>query len=134
MQTLVRGLVFCNALLLALPAGWCCTLPSGGCDRPRDAAEQAAELAKPKCCHSRAVAPRSSLPVEPASGPVKPCCQSADAVVAPMFKQFQGSAASAIMPLPVVSILWSAPVAERTPSGSTFPTLSLQVLHCVWLC
>jgi hypothetical protein len=79
MRTALRYLVLCNALLVALPPGWCCVLPM-----------QPANLgAEPVECCTNSTTPRPK-PIEPTRQ--RSCCHHADS-----------SAQASIMPAAPVS-------------------------------
>src|SRR6266705_2007857 len=69
MIVFVRSLVLCNALLLALPQGWCCFVPlAAAC--PDEAPAKVAE-----CCHgSNGVKHEPSTPKPEPVKPLKECC------------------------------------------------------------
>jgi hypothetical protein len=114
-----------NALLLALPAGWCNSF--GQLDR------HAAASVQTVCCHLTSNHPESSLPRP--SVPVVQCCCS-QAVVAP--EKVVTQADQAPRALPVFLTDFGSAEGESTfatPIAAPFSaTLRLHALLCVWRC
>jgi len=125
MNTLaVKFLVLCNALLLALPAGWCC-LPAApeGREVPVPSA--------PTCCASqeREPAPDDPSPVHSDSS----CCCQKDGLRAMTAEQSLSlsTAILAVVPgivaaQPEATALHTAVLVDASPP--------LHVLQCVWRC
>ena len=130
-----RMLTFGSAFILALPPGWCCFALNVlvAASAPNDEVEPPIHA----CC--RVPAP-SGAPCVPAEGdessPAKPatacCCQQE-----PAQPKDSDAAPDA---LPCLAELPAAPpsvLATRAESGGTAASdrsVSLQVLHCLWLC
>ncbi|HZT81477.1 MAG TPA: hypothetical protein VFA26_14710 [Gemmataceae bacterium] len=126
MLTLLRGLVACNALLLALPPGWCCL--------PAARAESAPQPASSSCCCEHA----PPAPEQPASPhPGKPCprqCCHRDATPPAAVDKLHLDSTPAALPA-VVALGCDQP--GSGPDGVPVVHLlarPLQLLHCVWLC
>lgn len=128
-----KSLVLFNALLLALPPGWCCAAPSLT-KLPAAVASSPAARTVPPCCQARARAPSES------PGPVIPparncgCCFGNLQAVVP-----RPAAKAAFVALWIPLVLAPTAAAEAAPSGEIAPIPrppgpSLQVLQCVWQC
>lgn len=132
MQRVVRLFALCSAVILALPPGWCCF----ALNALAAASVQAADTARPvhQCCRTPHT-PRgkeSSPPAAPAA-PKKSCCCQQD-VSGPKDSDAPGQAApvgvvAGLPQLPVIATI--SPPTDRFISG---PTVSLQLVYCVWTC
>ena len=128
----IRGVVLWNALLLALPQGWCCLvprLPVRPCPEPaRSAAEQGKD-----CCHPKG--PGDSG-VRKALSPQEPCrqccCQDGSEVVAPEKARLDLATAAVVPVSSGDSEIDRQGVAPAWGFYSHSPPL--RFLHCVWLC
>ncbi len=126
MNILVRALVLCNALLVALPPGWCCLPAAVQPASPRDPAP---------CCHHKPAPDQPAPPTHPQ--PVKPCdaprCLT-DATRAPVPE----TPPADLVPAALLAVPDAAPLprAARVAEASELHALSPppQLLHCVWLC
>lgn len=127
---LLNTIVLANALLVALPPGWC----RGVCvDRQPAAATQPAP-AKPTCCQRAQTCPAPESDQAPAR-PAARCCCSYDAT-APEKVTASTDHAWAALPL-IAGVLCpelSSPVShfEAQPPDPSGPPL--RVLQCVWRC
>src|SRR5215469_12316045 len=83
MGVFVRSLVFCNALLLALPQAWCCLVPLPA-TRTHDAPAEVAEC----CHHSDGVKQRPAAPTPEPAKPLKACCCQPDTLAGPSVEKF----------------------------------------------
>src|SRR5437588_9238821 len=129
MGVFVRSLVFCNALLLALPQAWCCFVPlPTAC--PDEAPVEVAE-----CCPcSDSVKQKPAAPTPEPAKPLKACCCQPDTLAGPNAEKFHldlgvvapVSATAPDLPLP------NAP--GQIDHGFHLLSPPLHVLHCVWLC
>jgi hypothetical protein len=128
MSNVLRILVLGNALLLALPPGWCCLLPA----RPTAPAPEDALPCCPLCRHEaqQPASPPEACPNPPAGGcscqsdpatPPQAKTAAPDLSVAPDF----ASAGEALAPTGI------GPALAVLPSFASPP---LQVLLCVWRC
>src|SRR5438132_507194 len=98
MGTLFRCLVLCNALLLALPPGWCCARSLGSCDRPPPKVEQTTETPSATCCHHREPeTAKSPRPIDPRPALPKTCCWRGDATPAAVPKKLQAERAQELI-------------------------------------
>jgi hypothetical protein len=129
MERFVRGLVFCTAVLLALPQGWCCFLPLPTPCREEAPAEVAA------CCHGPdGVRHEPMAPTPEPAKPLKACCCQPDALAGPNVEKPQldlGLVASVSAPAPGLAF---ANTPGRIDDGFHLLSPPLHLLHCVWLC
>jgi hypothetical protein len=123
MVAVLRVLVLANALLLALPPGWCC-LPA---DEPARAAAPCRG-----CCH-QAGDPQDATPEPEPLPPANDCCCLWDSVPPPdsrgLAPDLSVAAAVFAEALPVLH----APRVEREAPHSFAPP-PRHVLLCLWLC
>src|SRR5881227_2042782 len=123
----LRVLVLGNALLLALPAGWCCTVP---------ALNAAPAPEKPQsCCSARHKIPRS--PAKPCPPlPCKSCCDQHTKAVRPQSVKAPTdpgySAPVAVFLTDISAAGHDGPARAMTHAHS--PPPALHVLQCVWRC
>jgi hypothetical protein len=128
-----RSLAVLAAVLFALPAGWCCMLPS-----PR--AQAAAAECCASCCASCRVPRRTCATPEPPKQPrptfpCATCCYLATGAL-PVRTVAH---APKLRPAPTASIAAGvrAPSPQRRAAFALVPhgpSPPLNILHCVWLC
>ncbi len=128
MATLFRILVFTQALLLALPPGWCCAAPQS------EAAEEPVPATGcPDCGHQDRQAdetpgPCSQRPVDPCC-----CCCVKAAIPAGQLKITAAASFSAPVSLAADAMAYQG-LSRSATSGLPPPGPSLQILHCIWRC
>lgn len=125
MNTLfVKLLALCNALLLALPAGWCC-LPAA--EEGRESHVQPA----PTCCASqeREPAPDDPSPVQSDSE----CCCPKDGLRATTVEQTLSLSTAILAVVPGIVAAQPEATALHT-SVLVDASPPLNVLQCVWRC
>jgi hypothetical protein len=122
MKLALQLLVLTNAMLLALPPNWCCTLRLPG--KHADS--------KPQCCAQQEPAPEDGEQDEQRPTTVDCCCQI-DSSLPPHPEIVARDLASS----PVVTVSESGDGvsvfdAEAVVAIAEAPPL--QILHCVWIC
>jgi len=115
-------------LLIALPIGWCCWLPT---------AHAQEETAKPKCCCcGEQEAPKPSKPVPPSKAPPN-CCEPMPAALADSSqKDVQDQVGLAYLPANFLPLMHDFRAFESGASPTAWfeDSLSFQVLYCNWRC
>lgn len=136
-----RCLVFCAAVGLALPPGWCCILPQAMSSATEQVPTEQVPPSKLCCCCTPESEPPARTPEEPRA-PDEPaqvpspgcCCPHAEATkVASADKPADyGSALAVLFP----SRPFTAAGSLRIIASSHGPAepIPLQILHCVWRC
>jgi hypothetical protein len=120
-----RILVHLCGLLIATPIGWCCWLPVA------HAAEKTDEA---KCCCTPKEKPAPAKPRE-APSPAQGCC--CDPLLVSATSEDAGKELPRVLPaLPVIfsSVTAIDSALAVVPPSLHDPSLSLHILHCVWLC
>jgi hypothetical protein len=125
---LLRILVLSNALLLALPARWCCAIPR--------VAARDVPVPKASCCTSCTPERKKhdSHPKPGLPGPAKDCCCPLDSTRLSS-TEAATFAPSLSGPAAIVHVLsggWGGLDVAGMPSPLSSPPL--QLLNCVWLC
>lgn len=129
MGLFLRSLVLCNALLLALPQGWCCLIPlATAC--PDETPVEAAE-----CCHcSNGVKHEPSTPTPKPAKPLKACCCQPDSLAGPNAEKFHFDLGMVAPVDATVSDLALPNNPGQVAHGFHLLSPPLNLLHCVWLC
>src|SRR6266849_10322876 len=128
MATSLRYVVLCNALLLALPPGWCCVTPAR-------TVESKAKTPPPcTCCHCSEAndLQQTSLPAKPTI-PSKPCCKSSNFAVAASPEKSVKMPATGLVTFAIGLNAASTGHLVIVPS-LPIPSPPLHVLKCLWLC
>ena len=129
MGVFLRSLVLCNALLLALPQGWCCFVPLlTACqdETPGQATD---------CCHcSDGVKQKPAAPTPEPAKPLKACCRQPDTLAGPNAETFHLDL-SLVAPVSATAPDLGAPNAPGQVAHGLHPlSPPPHLLHCVWLC
>jgi len=123
----LRILACTQALLLALPPGWCCIAP-----QPAAAEQPLVATGYLDCCHQDS--PTNDTPGPCSGRPIDLCCCHADMTIPASQLTMTGKA---IFTVPV-SLAGDTTTDQCAPRplavGLRPPGPSLQVLHCVWRC
>jgi hypothetical protein len=128
MTLLLRSLVLCNALVLALPAGWCCSLPSAPIEEPVGTA------ACPHCAPKKQKHEEHSGECPRPATPTSTCDCQPDSLAKVDVERV--AIDPGLVLTPVLSI--PEPTLPRQPGAvpvnfhSHSPPQYL--LHCAWLC
>jgi hypothetical protein len=126
MGTIAQFLALCTAVLLALPAGWCCASPAP------EVTETKSNV--PPCCQSKHEEGKSSD-----SAPGNPhrnceCCWAPESSTAPS-KTFVPDGALVAIPVAVVTAPITLPsVIEPVETRLLSASSPLHVLLCTWIC
>jgi hypothetical protein len=139
MTSLIRSLVVCNAMLLALPQGWCCYVPTRSDPIKDKVTSKAAgcchRSSGPSCCrHSQAPTEKPSESVPSPNKPCQTCCWQAVAIAKPNPKSVEleaGFSALASISPPAPQVAGSA---TQVSSGLHFHSSPLYLINCLWLC
>jgi hypothetical protein len=128
MATFLRYVVLGNALLLALPPGWCCVSPAQTVDSK-------AKTPPPRnCCHCSEAneSQQTSLPAKP-TVPSVPCCKAGSFTVAasPEKTVKMPVADTVAFSLRLIEVADVHPV---TICGLPISSPPLHLLNCLWLC
>ncbi len=127
-----RILVHLVSVLIVMPFGWCCWLPTAAAEQPKAPMEN--------CCCSHAKPAKSPAPAKPAEEkPETPscCCELAPVAVltdVPDGTDLKPVVVLAVLPTSIDEISLDACVGWLTAPFLHLNSPPLHLLHCVWLC
>ena len=124
---LIKTVAVFHALLLALPAGWCC-VDAG----PREDVSETSAAACPACAERGAPRERSQAPSPQRD---RCCCELHSAIFARAEQSVPDTDADVLAEFPAVELskaVLRGDFAPAVPAARGGPRL--HVLQCVWLC
>ncbi|MGE0609451.1 MAG: hypothetical protein AB7O62_20335 [Pirellulales bacterium] len=119
----LKSLVLANALLLAMPPGWCCRVPA-----IKDAA-----VRKSSCCHQQT--PERPAPSQMPGQPGLHCCCTRQATLPQAAVAPDHDGVNAVAVLAETAL---GPLQQTLPLSHALPAMAagppLRILNCVWRC
>jgi hypothetical protein len=131
MGPLCRILILCNALVLALPPGWCCAALLWGRCKQGESAPTSSDCC---CCPKTKPDHSSPVPIPAPSSPAKLCCCQSDPLAPPTSKPVLEAS---------VLVSWHGNTETLMPADVEGPSAGgrscillppLRIVHCVWRC
>jgi hypothetical protein len=126
----VRSLVLVCSLPLTLPSGWCCMISLRLFTPTRSAGAPMVRTCCGHCKHAQTPKTPSPKPLPPGKCP----CTDRNLTVQDSLRDV-GVELTSLLPAAIIDLsFFHAPLEKVSPNTFPFLSISLQPLHCTWLC